>query len=97
MDEAVLNILREIEDPELGVNLVDLGLVYAAERAPLRIDVRMTATSRSCPLGEYLREEARARLLRAFPDTPDVDVELIWSPAWSPERMSAAGRAELGL
>ena len=94
MDESVLQILRRIEDPELGVNLVDLGLIYAATRDAERIRV---ATSRSCPLGEYLREQARAGLAEAFPDIQALDVELVWSPAWSPERMSPAGRAELGL
>lgn len=97
MDAQVLEILRGIDDPELGVNLVDLGLVYAASRDPQRIAVQMTATSRSCPLGEYLREEARARLARAFPETDLLDVELVWAPAWSPSRMTSAGRAELGL
>jgi metal-sulfur cluster biosynthetic enzyme len=92
MDEQVLEILSEIDDPELGVNLVDLGLVYAANRGLRRIAVQLTATSRSCPLGEYIREEARA-----FPGIALLDVELVWTPAWSPARMTSAGRAELGL
>jgi metal-sulfur cluster biosynthetic enzyme len=96
MDAEVLEILRGVEDPELGLSVVDLGLVYAAARGPDRIAVKMTATSRSCPSSEYLLEEARERLARAFPDIA-VEVELVWSPAWTPERVSAAGRAELGI
>jgi metal-sulfur cluster biosynthetic enzyme len=96
MDTQVLEILQGVEDPELGLSVVDLGLVYAAERAPGRVAVQMTATSRSCPSSEYLLEEARELLVRAFPETA-VEVELVWSPVWTPERVSAAGRAELGI
>lgn len=97
MDARVLDILRGVEDPELGLSVVDLGLVYAAERGGDRIAVKMTATSRSCPSSEYLLEEARERLARAFPEIISLEVELVWSPAWTPERVSAAGRAELGI
>lgn len=95
MDEAVLRVLRGIEDPELGVNLVDLGLIYEARRAESDITVRLTATSRACPLGEYLREESLRRLARAFPEARRLDVELVWAPPWSPARISAEGRAQL--
>lgn len=80
MDEAVLSVLRAIEDPEVGVNLVDLGLVYEAQRSVSQVVVRFTTTSRSCPLGEFLREEARAKLGDAFPDIAAIDVELTWTP-----------------
>lgn len=95
MDEAVLSVLRAIEDPEVGVNLVDLGLVYEAQRSASQVVVRFTTTSRSCPLGEFLREEARAKLGDAFPDIAAIDVELTWTPRWTPARMNAAARAQL--
>lgn len=97
MDETVLNALRAIDDPEIGVNIVELGLVYRAQRDEAAVCVAMTATSRSCPLGEFLREEAATRLSQAFPDGTRIDVELVWTPPWSPERMSQAARRELRI
>ena len=95
MDEAVLNALCAIDDPEIGVNIVDLGLIYGARRDSDGVAVAMTATSRSCPLGEFLRDEAATRLGAAFRDAPSIDVKLVWTPAWSPARMSEAARREL--
>lgn len=97
MDRAVLETLQRIDDPEIGVSIVDLGLVYQAEQNDGGVKVALTATSRSCPLGEFMREEARTRLRHAFPDAPCVDVELVWSPAWTPKRMNEAARRALGL
>jgi Iron-sulfur cluster assembly protein len=63
----VLEVLRAVVDPEVGINIVDLGLVYRAERTVDAIDVAMTMTTRACPLGEMMLEEARAALAPAFP------------------------------
>jgi metal-sulfur cluster biosynthetic enzyme len=65
LDPDVLDVLREIVDPEIGINIVDLGLVYRAERMADAIDA-MTMTARSCPLGEIMLEEARAALSQRF-------------------------------
>jgi metal-sulfur cluster biosynthetic enzyme len=95
MDESVLAVLRGIDDPEIGVNLVDLGLVYEAERVASEVTVRFTTTSRSCPLGEFLREEAWSKLAQAFPEATRIDVELVRTPRWTPARMNAAARVQL--
>lgn len=95
MDGEILNALRAIEDPEIGVNVVDIGLVQRAERGAGGVVVELTATSHSCPLGEFMREEARSRLAEAFPKT-GIEAELGWTP-WRPERMNAAARRQLGL
>lgn len=95
-DDDVLQALRGVNDPEIGINIVDLGLVYRAERRPDGIEVAISLTTPSCPLGEMLIEEAREVLQRRFPDTPSIHVELVWDPPWSPDRMSETARRQLG-
>jgi metal-sulfur cluster biosynthetic enzyme len=95
-DDDVLQALRGVNDPEIGFNIVDLGLVYRAEHGPDGIEVALSLTTPSCPLGEMLVDEAREVLHRRFPDAPSVHVELVWDPPWSPDRMSEAARRQLG-
>jgi metal-sulfur cluster biosynthetic enzyme len=95
-DSDVLQALKAVNDPEIGINIVDLGLVYRAERRPEGIDVAITLTTPACPLGEMLVEETREALHRRFPDAASVHVELVWSPPWTPDRMSEAARRQLG-
>ena len=92
----VLQVLRGINDPELGINIVDLGLVYRATKSADGLNVALTLTTPSCPLGEMLVEEAKAVLERNFPDGPPISVELVWDPPWTPDRMSEAARRQLG-
>jgi metal-sulfur cluster biosynthetic enzyme len=91
-DQDILNALRSINDPEIGINIVDLGLVYRAERSEDRIDVALTLTAPSCPLGELIVEEARDVLEQRFPEGPPVHVELVWEPPWTRARMNGAAR-----
>lgn len=95
MDQDILTTLKGVNDPELGLNIVDLGLVYSAERTADGISVAMTMTSPSCPAGEMITREARDLLVETFPGTV-VNVELIWDPAWTPQRVSEDGRRQLG-
>lgn len=94
--EAVLDALREVVDPEIGVNVVDLGLVYGVEVQDGVVRVRMTMTSPACPLGSYLAGEARERILAHVPGAVAVDVALVWEPPWDPGMMSDAARRQLG-
>ena len=96
-DDDILAALRAVVDPELGINIVDLGLVYRAERFGDVIAVRMTMTTPSCPLGEMLLDEVRAVLQREFPQAAEISVELVWDPPWSAELMSPTARAQLGV
>ncbi|HEY0852486.1 MAG TPA: metal-sulfur cluster assembly factor [Bradyrhizobium sp.] len=96
LDTDLLDVLRGIIDPEIGINIVDLGLVYRAERTDEAIDVAITMTTRACPLGEMMLEEARAALSRHFP-TLLVTTSLVWEPPWTPAMMSAAGRESLAM
>jgi metal-sulfur cluster biosynthetic enzyme len=95
-EEDICEALRAVEDPEAGMSIVDLGLVYGVEVAPSRIHVRMTMTSPACPVAPYIVEEAVAAIRAAAADVPDVDVELVWDPPWTPERMSASARSRFG-
>ncbi len=97
MNEDILAALKTVIDPELGINIVDLGLVYDAVRNANGIDIALTMTTPACPLGEMMREEIKLTLRDRFPDTPAVRVELVWDPPWSPELMSEDSRRQLGI
>ncbi len=97
MNDDILVALKEVMDPELGLNVVDLGLVYRAERRPDGIQVTMAMTSPACPLGELIVEDARLALQARFPDVASIEVELVREPAWTPDRMTDAGRRQLRL
>jgi metal-sulfur cluster biosynthetic enzyme len=96
-DPDILLALKGVVDPELGLNVVDLGLVYRAIRRPDGIEVALTMTTPSCPLGEMILEEARQALTERFPDASSIQVELVWDPPWTPERMNEDARRQLGL
>lgn len=96
LDQDVMTGLAEVIDPEVGVNIVDLGLVYRAERTAGGIAVAMTLTTPTCPMGESLIDDVRAALAARYPDARAIDVALVWDPAWSPARISEAGRVHLG-
>ena len=87
--------LRAVIDPELGVNIVDLGLIYGAEMVDGVAHILMTTTTPACPIGSYLRDEIRWVLLRVD-RILDVEVELTHEPAWSPDRMSDEAKVQLG-
>lgn len=90
LDPDILSCLDEVCDPEIGIGIAALGLVYRAERILGRIEVDLTLTSRACPLGEVLREDVLTALRHRWADTPIV-VNLVWSPAWTPERITDEG------
>jgi metal-sulfur cluster biosynthetic enzyme len=94
--EAILEALRAVEDPEAAMSIVDLGLVYAVECEAQEVRVDMTLTSPSCPLGPYMVDEVTAAIRAAVPGVPDVQVNLVWDPPWTPERMSEEARTRFG-
>lgn len=87
--------LEFVYDPELGVHLVDLGLVYDLECRDGQVGVRMTLTTPGCPLSESMPEAVR-RALETVPGIRSIDVELVWDPPWRPEMMTDHARLELG-
>lgn len=94
-ENAIRELLRRVVDPELGENIVELGLVYRIESAPGRLRVDMTMTSQACPMGEMIVDEARAALAAGLPGC-EVEVQLVWEPEWQPSMMSAAARDRFG-
>ncbi len=95
-EEDVYEALREVYDPEIPVNIVDLGLVYEVNLQPKRVDVKMTLTAIGCQMAPEVMEDVRDRLL-AIPGVEEAGVELVYDPPWTPERMSEDARWELGL
>ena len=94
--DTLLSALRTVKDPELNVNVVDLGLVYSIQTHDDQVDVEMTLTSPACPVGpEMLRNAVTA--LEKIEGVTKANVKLVMSPPWSPEKMSDAARDELGI
>jgi metal-sulfur cluster biosynthetic enzyme len=92
----VIDALRECYDPEIPVNLVDLGLIYDVKIIGEWIGVKMTLTTPGCGMSGMISQDVRNRLLR-IPGVKDADVRIVWEPAWSPARMSQEARARLGI
>lgn len=97
LNAEVLTALKKVIDPELGTNIVDLGLVYHASLNASGIDIALTMTTPACPLGEMMSEEIKSVLRDRFPDAPHVHVELVWDPPWSADMMSEEARRQLGM
>ena len=93
--DAVRALLRQVIDPEVGANIVDMGLVYEVEVGADNILIRMTMTSPACPMGEMIVDDVRAVLADKLPDWP-ADVALVWEPPWNPSMMSARTRENFG-
>ena len=88
--------LRRIIDPELGCNIVDLGLVYEVVFYKDRVSVEMTLTSSECPMGDILVAATKS-ILRGIPEIKRAEVHLVWDPPWSVARMSPEARKQLGV
>jgi len=94
--EVVTEALKEIYDPELQYNIVDLGLVYDVDVKDGDVHILMTLTTPACPIGPMIIAQIE-EMVRILPGVKDVDVELTFDPMWSPEMMSGEARAGLGL
>jgi len=89
--------LKQVYDPEIGINIVDLGLVYDADISESGdVLVTMTLTSLGCPLGPVIVQEVQGAL-KTLPAVGDIDVKLVWSPPWTPDMMSEDAKDELGM
>jgi metal-sulfur cluster biosynthetic enzyme len=94
-DSAVRDALRSVDDPEAGMNIVDLGLIYDVRVGDHRIEVDMTMTTPACPVTEMLVEQARAAVEAIAPGAA-VQVNLVWEPIWNPSMMSGVAREFFG-
>lgn len=96
-EDAVRKALRQVKDPEINLNIVDLGLVYDVEVQPSGdVDVKMTLTSPGCPSGPEIMSDAE-RAVREVPGVRTANIELVWEPFWTPERIEPKVRAFLGM
>ena len=95
-DEAVREALRAVEDPEAGMNIVDLGLVYQVDVSDAAVRVDMTMTTAACPMTDMIVEQARAVLNGIVPAGTAVDVALVWDPPWTPDKMTGIAKEHFG-
>jgi metal-sulfur cluster biosynthetic enzyme len=96
-EEAVRKVLRQVKDPELNLSIVDLGLIYdVAVAEDGDVDIKMSLTSPGCPSGPEIVGDAQ-RVVKSLDGVKDVDVEIVWEPFWTPERIDPRVRAYLGL
>lgn len=97
--ELVLDVLRTVYDPEIPINVVDLGLIYACELSELpngkRVEIRMSMTAPGCGMGDVLRDDVRGKL-EGIGGISEIDVEIVWDPPWDSSRMSDAAKLQLG-
>lgn len=94
--DVVMHALATVVDPEMGLGVVDVGLVYGVRVEPSRVHVRLTMTSAACPVAEVVVDEVESAIAAALPDARPVEVELCWDPPWTPERMSERARRAMG-
>ena len=93
---ALLDALRDVQDPEMPVSIVDLGLVYGVERDAGRVTVDLTFTAMGCPASDFILEDVRERLLREA-GVEEVVVNVVWDPPWTSARLTRAGRDALEM
>jgi metal-sulfur cluster biosynthetic enzyme len=90
--QQVLDSLKQCMDPEIPINIVDMGLIYGVNVSnDNKVDVKMTMTTRGCPLHDTLVSDVK-RYVNKVPGVSDVNVEIVWEPAWTPEKMSEEGK-----
>jgi metal-sulfur cluster biosynthetic enzyme len=94
--DEVIEALRQVEDPELGMDIVDLGLLYDVELENGNVKVIHSLTSMGCPVGPMIQEEIHT-VASSLPGVENVEVELVWDPPWSPEKMSDDAKFILGF
>ncbi len=95
--ERLFDALRQCYDPEIPVNIVDLGLIYDVQHDDAgSVAVKMTLTTQGCPSALAIPEQVRQQIA-AIPEVRDVNVEVVWEPPWNPSMISAAARQQLGL
>ena len=97
LQERIADIIRTCYDPEIPVNIYELGLIYGIDVSDTNaVTIRMTLTSPACPAAGSLPPEVE-RKVRVLADVTSVKVEVVWDPPWTPDRMSEAARLQLGL
>lgn len=94
--DQVRQALYKVNDPEVGVNIIDLGLVFDLEVEDRAVRIRMTLTTPACPLEEHIRGDINQRVREACPGVDSIGVTIVWQPKWSPDLMTPEGKKQLG-
>jgi metal-sulfur cluster biosynthetic enzyme len=94
--DQIYESLKQIYDPEVGINIVDMGLIYGLDIEDHKISVIMTLTSPGCPVGPQILSQIDGAL-KALEGVEDVDVQVVWSPPWTPDMLSEEARDQLGI
>jgi metal-sulfur cluster biosynthetic enzyme len=94
--DDVIEALRSVEDPELGMDIVELGLLYDAQVQGRKVTVQYSLTSMGCPAGPLIQQNIE-EVVRSLPEVEEVETELTWDPPWTPERMSDDAKFILGF
>ena len=94
--QPILDALTRVVDPEVAMSIVDVGLIYGVDVTPEKVHVRLTMTSAACPVADAIFDDAEAQLDRAVPPDLLVQLELVWDPPWTTDRMSARARQFMG-
>jgi metal-sulfur cluster biosynthetic enzyme len=95
-ESAVRDALRQVQDPEAGMSIVDLGLVYGIEVSDAAVCVDLTMTSAACPMADLIVDEVSAAVTSVVPADTKIDVALVRDPPWTPDRMSDLAREHFG-
>jgi metal-sulfur cluster biosynthetic enzyme len=95
-NEKIFNVLKDVIDPEIGLNIVDLGLVYAIKETENSITVTMTLTTPGCPMHDSITRWAENSVKQFSPDK-DVIINLVWQPPWTPDLMTDEAKQQLGM
>lgn len=93
---VIVEALERVVDPEVALNIVDVGLVYGASVKDGRLDVNVTMTSAACPVADVIIADVENELDRALPADLKIHVELVWEPPWTSQRMSASAKHFMG-
>jgi metal-sulfur cluster biosynthetic enzyme len=95
-DDAVREALRTVEDPEAGMNIVDLGLVYGIEVVADAVRIDITMTTAACPMADMIMDQARNAVSAIVPAGTSVEVQLVWDPPWTPDKMTGIAKDHFG-
>jgi metal-sulfur cluster biosynthetic enzyme len=95
-DEAVREALRQVDDPEAGMNIVELGLVYGVDVSEDAVRVDMTMTTAACPMTDMITDQAHSVIAAIVPEGTTVDIRLVWDPPWTPDKMTGIAKEHFG-
>lgn len=95
-ETMVVEALKQCYDPEIPVNVVDLGLIYSVQIEGRSVDIQMTLTAKGCPVSSYISEDAQSKVM-AVEGVEQVRVNIVWEPRWSPDMITPDGRRKLGM